>query len=126
MKKRYFVFVALVVGFLLFSQAMALAGPQPMRAIQLRLNLEFWVYRTPDMPANWFRTFDGHYVTRVIGGDWIYGVLTQYGIMRTNMLVGTASHGTMNTMQPWPMQPMQPWPMQPMQPCPMQPWPMHW
>ena len=94
MKKRNFVVVVLVVGFLLFSQqSMALAVQQSMRAVQSRFNLEFEVYRTADMPANWFRTFDGYYVTRAIGGNWIYGVRSQHGIMATNMLVGSVNPG---------------------------------
>ena len=92
MKRRYFVFMALVISFLLFSQGMALAVPQPVRAFQLRYNFEIVVYRTEDMPANWFRTYDGYYVTRALGGDWVYGELSQYGIMSTNMLVVPENH----------------------------------
>jgi hypothetical protein len=101
MKKRYFVFVALVISFLLFSQGIALAAPQPVRAFQLRFHFEFVVYRTEDMPANWFRTYDGYYVTRALGGDWVYGELSQYGIMSTNILVNPEYHRTTELFHTW-------------------------
>jgi len=101
MKKRYFVFMALVISFLLFSQGMAWARPRPVRAFQLRYNFEFVVYRTEDMPANWFRTYDGYYVTRVAGGDWVYGELLYYGIAPTNMIVGPEIHTATELNHTW-------------------------
>ena len=101
MKKRYFVFMALVIIFLLFSQSVALAAPPPVRAFQIRYNFEFVVYRTEDMPANWFRTYDGYYVTRALGGDWVYGEMSQYGIMPTNMIVGPGNNMTTELFHTW-------------------------
>ena len=101
MKKRYFVIMALIIGFLLFSQGMASATPQSVRAFQLRDNFEFVVYRTEDMPANWFRTYEGHYVTRALGGDWVYGELSPYGLVPVYMLVAPENHMTTELRYTW-------------------------
>ena len=58
--------MALIIGFLLLSQDMALAAQQSMKVFQPMYNFEFEVYRTADTPANWFKTHDGYFVTRAI------------------------------------------------------------
>ena len=89
MRKTNFVSTALIIiGFLLFSRGMALAASQTMKVLQPRYNFEFEVYRTADMPANWFKTHDGYYVTRDLGGDWVYGRPDGNSVTLTDIMVG--------------------------------------
>ena len=49
------------------------------------------VYRTPDMPANWYKTYDGYYVFKGIDNNWIYGTQSQQGIVATKIVVGSVN-----------------------------------
>ena len=68
----------------------SLGAPVPMRVRQRAFDLEFKVYRTNDMPANWFKTYDGYYVTKRIDNNWVYGQRTMDGMRMTDILVGSA------------------------------------
>lgn len=72
----------------------AFAEPRPMKARQAAFRLEFKVYRTEDMPANWFKTYDGFYVTRRIDNNWVYGQHTMDGMNMTDILVGSIDPST--------------------------------
>ena len=62
---------------------------QAMTVRQKSIELEFQVYRTPDMPANWFKTYDEYFVTKRIDNNWVYGIRTTEGMKRTGILVGS-------------------------------------
>ena len=93
MIKKCFLFV------ILFAQinfsGYALAEPRPMKARQSAFRLEFEVYRTEDMPPNWFRTYDGFYVTKRIDNNWVYGQRTMEGMKMTNIIVGSVDPSDM-------------------------------
>lgn len=65
------------------------AASMTMRARQPFYGTEFDVYRTTDMPANWFKTYDGYYVTRRLDTNWVYGRVTPNGLTFTDILVGS-------------------------------------
>ena len=92
----------LCAAFLMAAVPPALAAPLQgessravnMRARQAALPLEFDVYRTADMPANWFKTWDGYYVTRRLDTNWVYGRVTPGGLAFTDIIVGTVDPRT--------------------------------
>lgn len=93
MIKKCFLFVILSAQ-INFS-GYALAEPRPMKARQSAFRLEFEVYRTEDMPPNWFRTYDGFYVTKRIDNNWVYGQRTMDGMKMTNIIVGSVDPSDM-------------------------------
>lgn len=88
MKKLFFLFLLHVMSATL-AVCPALAAGVNMRAKQPCYGTEFDVYRTADMPANWFKTYDGYYVTRRIDANWVYGRVTSGGLAMTDILVGS-------------------------------------
>lgn len=93
MTKKIFMLVILFAGINFMDYAFA--EPRPMKARQAAFRLEFKVYRTEDMPANWFKTYDGFYVTRRIDNNWVYGQHTMDGMKMTDILVGSVDPSTM-------------------------------
>ena len=91
MKKLFFLFVILCA---VFAAHAAAAEGVNMRAKQPFYGTEFDVYRTEDMPANWFKTYDGYYVTRRLDTNWVYGISTPYGMELTDILVGSVDPHT--------------------------------
>ena len=92
MKKLFFLF-SLYAAVTALSVCPALAAEVNMRARQPFYGTEFDVYRTPDMPANWFKTYDGYYVTRRLDANWVYGRVTPNGVEFTDILVGSIDPG---------------------------------
>lgn len=93
MTKKIFMLVILFAGINFTDYAFS--EPRPMKARQAAFPLEFKVYRTNDMPANWFKTYDGFYVTRRIDNNWVYGRQTVDGMKMTDILVGTVDPSSM-------------------------------
>lgn len=90
MKKSLFLLcAALVLPVAFLGAHPALGAPRPMRVRQAAYDFEFDVYRTDDMPANWFKTYDGYYVARRLDTNWVYGRQTGSGWVMTDVLVGS-------------------------------------
>ncbi|MBQ9565283.1 MAG: hypothetical protein IJU98_06820 [Synergistaceae bacterium] len=86
MRKLFFLFTILCFS---LAASAALSADFHMRAKQPFYGTEFDVYRTADMPANWFKTYDGYYVTRRLDTNWVYGRSTSGGLEMTDILVGS-------------------------------------
>ena len=86
--------VYMLLLFVISLSSEVFAEPRPIKARQQSLNLEFQVYRTTDMPPNWFKTYDGFYVTKRIDNNWVYGQHTMAGMKMTDIIVGSDDPAT--------------------------------
>ena len=76
---------------LIICATAAFAASQSMKVRQPQYNFDFDVYRTNDMQANWYKTYDEYYVTKRNDGNWVYGKAGGQGLMMTNIVVGSVN-----------------------------------
>jgi hypothetical protein len=100
MVKKFLVFVVLLPSIFLLVQRITFVTQQSMKVFQPKYNFEFEVYRTEDMPANWYKTYDEYYVTKVIGGNWVYGNANGKSMILTDILVGSVNPEEVKELKP--------------------------
>ena len=77
--------------FFILQADISLAAPSPVKVYQPVYGFEFYVYRTHDMPANWYKTYDDYYVIKRSDGNWVYGKQSGTELTSTAIFVGTVN-----------------------------------
>jgi hypothetical protein len=65
----------------------------------LYAGMNFYVYRPYNLPAGWYVTFDGYPVVRTSSGAWVYGAMSQNGLVPTAFVVGSINPASLPLLQ---------------------------